>query len=286
MGTLFIKERLMQPSAATNSTQALSNLQTFQQGMKTPDQLLQADQSGLGVNQAQQQVQGLRSAITNTTNLLQQVAPSIQGRTANSLVTTAQADKQVANESAPIQSNLTTQEGNYNEANQDYSNLEQQAEAKANAEEQGNEQQLSTLQNIYGDLYTQEQNTLQQQQAAAAEAEQKREFDAQLAASNAAAGSNASSYIPAGTGNSGPAGAKATDPNEQAAYNNLQQIKASAGNNAQAVISDYRATLDSALRGNAVDKLKVGMYKKLFPQLFPSNGPINLSYNGSINWGI
>lgn len=167
----------------TTSGQALTNLQQYQSGMQTPDQSLQNADQSLGVNQAQQQVSGLRGAIQNTTNLLNQVAPSVYGRTQNSLVTDAQATGQINNAEAPLNSQLNTENTNYSNANSDYTNLEQQAEAQASAEQTGQNNQLSALQNIYSDLYTQESNAAQQ-------AEAEREFNAQQATANAAASSD------------------------------------------------------------------------------------------------
>ena len=173
----------MQP--ATTSSQAMQNLQQFQSGMQTPEQELQKAQQSLGTTAAQQQVTGLRSAINNTTNLLNQVAPSVQGRTQNSLVTSAQATRQIGNEQAPIQGELQKDTSAYNDANQNYAQLEAQAENQANAGIQSQNSQLGYLQNIYNDLYSQEQQQQAQQLAQQQEAERVREFNASLGASTA-----------------------------------------------------------------------------------------------------
>lgn len=160
----------------------MQNLQSFQSSAKTPDQLIQDANQQNGVTSAQQQVQGLQGAIANTTNLLNQVAPSVMGRTQNSLVTSAQANQQIANGQAPIQANLSKDTDAYNTANTAYANDEQNAQNQANAELTGQTNQESYLQGIYNDLYTQEQN-------AAQSAEAQREFNAQLNASGSSAGS-------------------------------------------------------------------------------------------------
>lgn len=176
-----------------SSAEALQNLQNYQAGIKSPTDLISNAQNALGVNAAQQQVQGLRGAISNTTNLLKQVAPGVMGRTGNSLVTSAQANRQIQNESAPIQGTLEKQNTDYNQASQDYTDLEKQAETRANAEMTGQQNQVSYLQNIYGALAQQEKDAadraFQQQQAA----ESAREFNAQLAASKA---SSANTFNP------------------------------------------------------------------------------------------
>lgn len=151
-----------------NSAEALQNLQNYQSTMQSPTALITNAQNALGVQGALGQVQGLRGAINQTTGLLKQVAPGVMGRTGNSLVTSAQANRQIQNESAPLQEKLGEQSKNYNQAYQDYSDLEKQAEARANAELEGQRNQLSYLQSIYGALYQQEKDAaeraFQQQQ--------------------------------------------------------------------------------------------------------------------------
>jgi hypothetical protein len=167
-------------AAPTTSGQALNQMNAYQSGMKTPDQLLQQEQQSLGTTAAQQQVTGLRQAINNSTNLLNNVAPSVMGRTGNSLVTSAQANAQIANEQAPINQQLNQENNQYSNASQDYANLEQKAENQAAAGETAQQNQLGYLQNIYNALYGQEQAKAAQQQAAAQAAQQQRQFEQSL----------------------------------------------------------------------------------------------------------
>lgn len=96
------------------------------------------------------------------------------GRTANSLVTNAQATKQISNEQAPISSKLTQEGTDYNNANSDLSNLRQQAQTAASGIYTGQQDKLSYAQNLYNSLYKQEQD-------AASAAESSRQFNADLA---------------------------------------------------------------------------------------------------------
>lgn len=201
------------PPAAT-SQQALGNLQQFQGSMKNPADVLKQSQDTSGATQAQTQLTGLQGAISNTTNLLNQVAPSVMGRTQNSLVTQAQATRQIGNEQAPIQQNLTSLGQQEGQAATQYQNAEQRALAEANAIEQGQTQQLGGLQSIYQALTGQEQSArdeaYRQQQAA----ESKRQFDAQMAdtqaARAAAATATARSSGGGSTSSSGRAAPQAT----------------------------------------------------------------------------
>ena len=177
-------------TAPSTSGQALQNMQSYQANMKTPDQLLQQEQSQLGTQAAQQQTQGLQQAINNTTNLLNNVAPSVMGRTANSLETSAQANAQIANEQAPINEQLGKQTQDYNTANANYQNLEQKAENLASANSADQQNKLGYLQNIYSALFGQEQQNALQQEQARQDAESARRFNEQMAASMASAGAS------------------------------------------------------------------------------------------------
>lgn len=181
---------------ATNSGQALSNLQTAQNTQQTPDQIQQGVNTQLGVPQAQQGVSQLRQAITSTTNLLNNVAPSVYGRTGGSLVTTAQAGRQIQNESAPIQQTLNTQGTNLSNQESDLSNLLSEAGSQASLKEQGQQQNLSNLESIYKALYGQEQDKASQEATSAQQKEAVREFNASLKERASEASSSAVAKTP------------------------------------------------------------------------------------------
>lgn len=184
----------MQP--ATSSGQALQNLQQFQGSMQAPQDILSSQEQQLGVPQAQQQVSGLRQAITNTTNLLNNVAPSVYGRTQNSLVTSAQAGRQIQNEQAPITQTLGKENTDFTDASGNYRDLLGKATTLSDLTQRGQESKLSNLENIYKNFYQQEQDAAQKQTEAAKMAEMTRQFNAsnvvaqQNANTNSAAAAN------------------------------------------------------------------------------------------------
>lgn len=244
----------MQPA---NSAQALASLQQVQAQAQDPNTILSGQREQLGVNNAQQTVTGLRGAINNTTKLLQQVAPSVMGRTAGSLVTNAQASRQIQNEQAPIQTNLTQEGTDYNQANEDLGQLRQDAQAAASGIYQGQQDKLSYAQNLYNALYKQEQD-------AANMAEQKREFDAQQAAAARVASSGGfnltgGSASPAATASTSPgstsvknlSGGKST----QDAYNAIQSLLAT--KNPATITNTFKAIQQSANYGNTYDQAKI-----------------------------
>ncbi len=183
----------MPPAApAQNSQQAMSNLQGFTNGMQSPDQAAAAANNQFQVGAQQQAVQGLRSSLQNTTNLLGQVAPSVMGRTMNSLVTDAQATRQIANEQAPLNDQFNKESTAYGNAQSDYQNALGQAESLANAKLGFQTQQQSYLQGIYSDLAAKEQQS-------AALAEQHREADLQAQTARQTSGGAGSPVLVGGS---------------------------------------------------------------------------------------
>lgn len=160
----------------TTSAQALGNVENFTKSMQSPDQIYGQESQSLGVPGAQQQVSGLRQAITNTTNLLNNVAPSVMGRTQNSLVTAAQAGRQIQNEQAPIQQKLAGLNTSESNAASDLSSLLSRASELSNLKVQGQNDKLTGLKNIYDALFGKEQAAASQKLEAQKLAEQAREF--------------------------------------------------------------------------------------------------------------
>lgn len=266
----------MQP--ATTSQQALSNLQSFQSSMKNPTDILTQQQQQAGVPAQQQQVSGLRQAITNTTNLLNQIPSGVMGRTQGSLVTGAQANRIAQNESAPVYANLQKENQDYSGAQSDYDRLVQQAQTAANAEIGGQQQQLGNLQSIYSNLFGSEQAKAAQNLEQQKLAEQIREANMSRASNNSLA-----ALLAGGGQNPTPTGSSpSTDPIQQSAYNDVftrvngtnDQLPQSN----QQLISDYLATKRSADFGNPRDKAKLAIYTQLRPDLFASP---SLNYLGA-----
>lgn len=164
-----------------NSAEALNQIKQAQTTALTPQQYLTNQQNALGVSQQREAAQGLRGAIANTTKLLGGVAPSVAGRGANSLMTAAQQNRIVQNETAPIANTLQNQNQQYSSTIQDLNDLESRAAQLANAEYQGQQDKLSYLQNIYNTLYQREEAEKERQ-------EQIRQFNEQMAESRRASG--------------------------------------------------------------------------------------------------
>lgn len=254
-----------------NSQQALAQLQGIQKTVKDPNTILSQQRQQLGVNAAQDTATGLRGAIDNTTKLLKQVAPSVMGRTGNSLVTSAQANRIIQNEQAPISQNLTEQGTKYNQAQEDLATLQQRAQEAASGIYQGQQDKLSYLQNLYNTLYQREADRQAAKERAAAAAEDKRRFEIQLAESRRGSSRSGGGLggINLGGFNTPARTAKVnkTNSTQQQAYNDVATRIAKQADDA--LRSDYIATAKSARYGNKRDKYKLILYTQLRPDLFP-----------------
>ena len=221
------------PGATSDPNQALTNEQNYQSQMQTGSQLQTAEENALGVGAAQTQVSGLRQAITNTTNLLNQVAPSVYGRTQSSLETQAQAGRQISNEQAPISSNLKSQTTAEANAESDYNNLEKEATTKASMDESSQQAELTNLENTYKDLYTQQQAQQTAAANAAAEAEKQSEFQQTLSEKTQNDQATQNSNLIKAQAASTKAGTPSASQNTQAAiqgmYSQLSSQKGSDG---------------------------------------------------------
>lgn len=253
----------MNPST---SADALSQLQQIQSQSQDPNTILANQRQQLGVQSAQDTVTGLRGAINNTTQLLKQVAPSVMGRTANSLVTNAQATKQIGNEQAPINQTLTDQGTQLGQDQQDLSDLQTQAQEAATGIYQGQQDKLSYAQNLYNTLYAKEKDAQAEADAQAAQAEQIREYNASLAQKNSEDAASASSgnytlpgasTTPASTSGGTLTGGKTSAQADQA-INDLLKT-----NNKNTILATYQAIVSSANRGNTYDQYKLSEINKI-----------------------
>lgn len=173
------------PTDTSGSANALQAYLGALQGQQNPLDILTAREQALGIPGAQQQVSGLRQAITNTTNLLNKISPAVQGRTANSLVNSAQANRITQNEQAPVQGQLSKLGQDYGLASADLSQLNTQAMNQANLANEGQQQKLSGLQSAFGMANTQQQSAESVRQFNVGQATQKQQFDANLAVQQA-----------------------------------------------------------------------------------------------------
>lgn len=241
-----------------NSAQALASLQQAQTTAQDPNTILSGQRQQLGVDAAQDTVTGLRGAINNTTKLLKQVAPSVMGRTASSLVTNAQATKQIGNEQAPLNQTLGEESDQFNEADRNLGKLQDRATQAASGIYQGQQDKLSYAQNLYNTLYQKEKDAEAIRQADIDRAEQKRQFDASLDASKAKGSGGGGGYDYSSLISGLLGGAGGSDTQDQA-YQSVQKFLSQGKTAAN---SDFAATLKSANNGNALDKLKIQLYNQ------------------------
>jgi hypothetical protein len=247
-----------------NSQAALAQLQQIQSTSQDPNTILSGQRQQLGVDAAQGTVTGLRGAINNTTKLLKAVAPSVMGRTGSSLVTNAQATKQIGNEQAPISQTLSEQGGQLTDASRDLGDLQDKAREAASGIYAGQQDKLSYAQNLYNTLYQKERDVEAQRRAEADRQEQIRQFNETLAQQRAeAAASSASANRSFDLGVTPPSTQKAAGAtlNKDQAYSDVKGLLAS--KNKDWILKNVSGITKSAANGNALDKYKLQLIKSM-----------------------
>jgi hypothetical protein len=263
-----------------NSQQALAGLQQTQAASQDPNTILSGQREQLGVNSAQSTVTGLRGAINNTTKLLQQVAPSVMGRTGSSLVTNAQATRQIGNEQAPISQRLSEQGTQLGEGERNLSELNSRAQEAASGIYQGQQDKLSYAQNLYNTLYSKERDAEAARQAELDRQEQIRQFNAQQASSNRQFDYSVQQDKNATAATQKAAADKALATNKATA---LKDVKSVLG---KSNLAEYKnAVATSAARGNEMDKIKLELLQQLAPQLFQGTGMKSKQNYAPVNAG-
>lgn len=139
-----------------------------------------------GVPEIRKTVSGLRSTVANTSAALENVDPSVTGRTQGSLVTEAQRQKQVANERAPIAGQLTKFSGALSDNERTLQDALGQATTTANNRVTDYTRGREALQSQYDTAYKREAD-------AAAKAEADRQYQLQVQSQRTSSSNSAAS---------------------------------------------------------------------------------------------
>lgn len=168
----------MPPTAAG----AYQSLQDASKNATTPDAAITAGETKYGTSGLATQLDQLRGLTSNLTTAIGNVAPSVAGRTSGSLVTEAQRNAITNNETQPLTEQLTKVGAQQADVGSRYQDAEGLASNYANS-------LLTNDKNNYDRLFGQYTALSGQETAASSAAEQKREFDANLAQSKASTAS-------------------------------------------------------------------------------------------------
>lgn len=240
----------MPPSSADIAGQ----IATYDAKPVTSTDALNSALTQYGVPEIRNTVSGLRTTVANTTNALNNVDPSVTGRTQGSLVTEAQREAQVNNERAPISTELAGENTSLNQNQQDLTDALGQANTQATDQVNDYNTGRQALQDEYTTAYQREQDAAAATLAASQDAEKQREFNVSAANSAASNGSSSSNNPAAGysvkqlsSGNlayTGPNGVTNL-------YQYAQALNGGNSANPDAVLNTIQNTLAS---GSATDK--------------------------------
>lgn len=118
-----------------------------------------------GIPEIRNRVAGLRTTLTNTENALNNVDPSVSGRTQGSLVTEAQRERMVQNEKAPIMQNYSKISGNLSNESGNLSDQMQAAQLLASSKINDYNTGRQALQSRYQDAVSREAEQRRQMEA-------------------------------------------------------------------------------------------------------------------------
>lgn len=140
--------------------------QQYQKNMANPLDLYNKQVQELGVGDVRNRVSSLNQTLLNTENALNQVDPSVTGRTQGSLVTEAQRQRLVNLERQPLATQYGQQSRQLESQQGNLRDLLGQASQQSSLQYQGQQQNLQNLANTYNMAFEREKtNRLQQIEA-------------------------------------------------------------------------------------------------------------------------
>ncbi len=241
-----------------SSQQAYASLQDYSKNRRSTQDIQREAESKYDVTGISSRLSKLRSLVGNLESSVEQVDPSVTSRLSGGFATEGQRSALVAREQAPILGNLAKQQSALGNENQNFGLASSMASELARSLRSDDETGYQRLLDQYNAATAQEQAAEAKRQFELQQAEQQRQFNEQLRASSKSSGGGGydiSSILSAlGAGGGG----KAPSIQDQA-YTSVQNFLSKGKGAAE---SDYIATLKSANRGNAMDKLKVQLYNQ------------------------
>jgi len=151
--------------AIRTSAQALQEFQNRSRSKIGADQFLRQAEGRLGVDKSRTRLQGLRSAIGNTEQLIAGVDPSVTGRTSGSFTTEAQRQRLVAQERAPLGEQLQTQQRVTSDEQLNLSDVSNRALKEAELAARQQDEQISYFKSLYDTLLQREEIERQRAEA-------------------------------------------------------------------------------------------------------------------------
>lgn len=252
----------MPPSSAA----AYQSLNNFRTKMVRPEDALSRGDQQYGVSGIRGQLDALRTLTGNLQTSIGQVDPSVTGRTQGGLVTEAQRSAIVNKERAPLMTQFADTTNKLGDAGRQFSEAQGLASNYAQSLLGSQDQEYSRL---FGDYTTQ----LAQEGEAAKLAEQKRQFDAQMAesrASRAAAGGGGGLSLGGLGSGAAPAAAGPGGVNAVQAAMDYAMKQRDVANSGTQVPTFFRESVLKNLQrqfGNALtpQQLNEIIYKQVFP---------------------
>lgn len=166
-----------------DSKSALKELKQAQSTRKGAGDYYNKYQQELGVNDVKTRADDMRGLIRNTETALKGVPEAVSGRTRGQLVTEAQRARLSNLEQQPLAEQLSGLQGGYSDEMQSYRDLLGQAGTQTQFAYQNDADKLAALEGNYNRIFQKETAAAEEARWRKQMAENRRQFDAQLAQS-------------------------------------------------------------------------------------------------------
>lgn len=244
-----------------SSQQAYQSIQDYSKNRRSTQDIQKEAEDKYNVSGISSRLSGLRTLVGNLESSLENVDPSVRGRTSGGFVTEGQNQALINREQQPILGNLSKQQKVLGDTQQEFSLSSALAGELARSIRSDDETGYQRLLDTYNAAVARE---------AADEAKRQFEESARLEREKAAASQRAtggydlSGILGAITGGGQQTGGSApADPTQQKAYNAVKSLIDT--KNPSLIQKTYVAVKDSAGRGNAYDKMKLALIEQLYP---------------------
>lgn len=247
-----------------DSKSALKELKKFQGGRQAAGDYYNKYQQELGVNDVKTRADDMRGLIRNTETALKGVPEAVSGRTRGQLVTEAQRARLSNLEQQPLAEQLSGLQGGYSDEMQSYRDLLGQAGTQTQFAYQSDADKLAALEGNYNRIFQKETAAAEEARWRKQMAENRRQFDAQLAQSaRLQAQSDAmSASINSLLGQAKASSSKPAKSNVKKTYKDASGKITGYETDRQSVLTDYGKQLNDQLLAKEQGPMSWGTYAK------------------------
>lgn len=240
-------------------------MQDYSKNRKSSQQIQQEADTKYDVGGISSRLSSMRSLVGNLENSIENVDPSVRGRSAGGFVTEGQNQALINRERTPLLGSLAKQQSAMGDTQQQFGLASTLAGQLAQNMRSDDETGYQRLLDQYNAATAQEQATeAKRQYEENLKLEREKQAQAQAAAAKASSGYDLSSILGGGNTGGGQPATPTQTPENQRAYNDVKNLLSK---DSKRIQQEYNAIRASAGFGNAYDKIKLALIEQLRPEV-------------------